>query len=72
MAPPNRGVILFFTLDIICFIAYLYAVSKGSIKKSKIFQKILDLMLDKYHTFMIEYICKRERDTFLQKRVSKG
>ena len=29
-------------------------------------------MLDEYNTFMIEYMCKRERDTFLPKRVNKG
>ena len=30
-------------------------------------------MLDEYNNFMVEYMCKRERDTFLpKKKVNKG
>ena len=42
------------------------------IKERKKILENIRLMLDQYNTFMVEYMCKRERDTFLQKRISKG
>ena len=38
------------------------------IKERKKNLKNIRLGLDEYNTFMIEYICKRERDTFLSKK----
>ena len=44
------------------------ASSEVQERKNQIFSKNIRLGLDEYNTFMIEYMCKREKDTFLSKK----